>query len=159
MKTQTRKFLAGLKHGPWFASVGQPVEDSSVDVVSSWAQAVESCRKVKWTDLLIDMGNLLREPLFLADCRLSRTWGQHVQSVKPSVNLLVAAKFRALALRELPSIVKSHTRWILLHACLELEFTHLRPPTCNSGLARWICSGHYPCGWKGKFPDGRLVVY
>ncbi len=33
------------------------------------------------------------------------------------------------------------------------------PPGFYASQAYWYASGHFPCGWRGKVPQGKLIVY
>jgi hypothetical protein len=159
MKAQTKELLKRLRQTDWFASVGQPLDDPALLRVRSWSDAVKSCRSQSWVNAIQDVANDLRENLFAADPSLCRNWNRPVRSVRPTVQKLVEAKFSAEALKDLPSVVRSHTTWILLHACLAQEHADLSPPPACSELCEWYFRGRLPCGYKGKFPNGRLVVY
>lgn len=44
-------------------------------------------------------------------------------------------------------------------ACLEQEYSHLVEPGFHQIVAEWYVRGHFPCGWEGRFPKGKLVIF
>jgi hypothetical protein len=50
-------------------------------------------------------------------------------------------------------------RRVLVHACVEQEYADVVAPAFFSRLAEWYLRGHYPCGWLGDYPDGKIMVY
>jgi hypothetical protein len=49
--------------------------------------------------------------------------------------------------------------WDILHVCMEAEYADVYPPGFFASQAFWYVQGHFPCGWEGEFPAGRLVLY
>jgi hypothetical protein len=42
---------------------------------------------------------------------------------------------------------------------MEQEYADLVPPSLCAMLADWYIKGRFPCGWKGEYPKGKLIVY
>lgn len=40
-----------------------------------------------------------------------------------------------------------------------LNESDLYPPGFFASNANWYVRGHFPCGWRGEFPKGQLVIY
>jgi hypothetical protein len=38
-------------------------------------------------------------------------------------------------------------------------YVDLYPPSFFASNAYWYVMGHFPCGWRGEFPKGQLVIY
>ena len=50
--------------------------------------------------------------------------------------------------------------WDLMHMTLEHELVSLgKPHGLCSLLLQAYQAGHFPCGWEGDFPEGKLIVY
>jgi hypothetical protein len=50
-------------------------------------------------------------------------------------------------------------RWDILHLAMEAGFADVYPPGFFASQAYWYACGHFPCGWRGKFPQGKLIIY
>lgn len=80
--------------------------------------------------------------------------------MKPLVQSLVREKTkRVVEENELPKIFLDTIDWDILHVCMEAEYADVYPPGFFASQAYWYVKGHFPCGWVGEFPDGKLVVY
>ena len=47
----------------------------------------------------------------------------------------------------------------ILGACVELEYSDLRPLGFYPHLSAVCLQGHFPCGWDGLYPSGHLLIY
>jgi hypothetical protein len=59
----------------------------------------------------------------------------------------------------LPTVFENMVQWDILGVCLESEFADLYPPGFFTSNAYWYTKGHFPCGWQGDFPQGKLMIY
>ena len=91
--------------------------------------------------------------------RLNR-WNDIVDGLKPVVSSVVARK-TATAVREddLPPEFENDVRWDILHLCIEMEYSDIIILGGYAGLAHWYLAGHFPCGWHGTPPKGKLILY
>jgi hypothetical protein len=60
---------------------------------------------------------------------------------------------------KLPKEFVGCLQWCVLHALLEAEFQRHVKTRFNTGIVAWYLKGHYPCGWEGSYPEGRLIVF
>ena len=87
-------------------------------------------------------------------------WNDLVIPLKPVVTVLVEEKSAPLlASRPMPKVFLGDVRWQILHACMETEYSYVVPPGQFYALTRWYIAGHFPCGWRGEWPEGKLIVY
>ena len=82
-----------------------------------------------------------------------------IKEIKALMEPLVEEKVRPIAEREgLSPQFEASVKWDLLGYCKELEYGD----TADAFFLRLgdlYMSGHFPCGWNGKYPHGWLVVY
>jgi hypothetical protein len=74
----------------------------------------------------------------------------------PLIDRKIAAVVREYGL---PEIFKIRVRNDITGACMEAEYADVCPPGFFTSIAHWYINGHFPCGWWGAFPQGKLVVY
>ena len=159
MHARTRATLDELERASWFSSVGRPVSGPFV-MVRSWPEAVASCASPEWQDLLLEASNRYTESLAARDRARFDRWNDVVADVKPSADALVERKIRAVVTQHaLPKVFEDSVRWDVLHVCMEAEYADLAPPGFFASQAYWYVQGHFPCGWEGEFPKGKLVLY
>jgi hypothetical protein len=159
MQARTRATLAEFDSAAWFRAVGLPVEGPFV-ILSSWEDAIASCTSSEWEELLLEASNRYTDLLASKAPARFQSWNQVVVELKALTEPLVSRKV-ATVLEEhdlLKEFVDS-VQWDILGACMEAEFADVQPPGFFASQAFWYVQGHFPCGWKGDFPDGRLILY
>lgn len=151
--------LERLRGVEWFANVGRRDTDGA-DVLATWDEAIEHCSSVEWENLCLEAANQYRERLVEASPSSFARWNEVVALVKPVSQALVREKTADVVAREgLPKVFLDTVDWDILHLCMEAEFSDVREPGFYASQAYWYAAGHFPCGWRGAFPDGRLVIF
>lgn len=160
MHPRTSATLDQLKGVAWFANVGR-VDTDAADVLPDWVSAIASCSAPEWEDLCLEAANQFRERLQERCPGILGDWNARVSAVKPTVESLVDEKTAAvIAENQLPPVFVNTVEWDVLHLCMEAEFADVYPPGFYASQAYWYAGGHFPCGWKGAFPNGgRLVIF
>jgi hypothetical protein len=64
-----------------------------------------------------------------------------------------------IQLNLLPPEIFASVYWDVGHIFLEAEYADVYPPTFYASQAYWYLKGHFPCGWSGAFPAGKVIVY
>jgi hypothetical protein len=159
MKPQTLATFDQLENVEWFTAVG--VTDSqAVSVVSSWKEAIKNCSSVEWENLCLEAVNQYRDRIAeLNPMRLAQ-WNELVEEIKKVSIPLVKRKIAEIAtVHKLPKSFEDTVQWDILHLAIESEYSDIFSPGFYASQAYWYLKGHFPCGWDGDFPKGRLVVY
>jgi hypothetical protein len=149
----------------WFARCGQPISlDLSMDVVqiASWPKAISSCKGSQWENVELDAQNQLTLWLHLNDPDRYRNWNEIVVGQKNSVlNRLIDEKIIPFQAKQGLDVGLVHSvQWDILGALMENAYL-------GSGHRAFFFlellmvyeAGHFPCGWEGEWPRGRLRVY
>ena len=159
MHPRTEATLQELRQSEWFRNVG--VRDTQrADVLSSWDEAVESCASPDWEDLCLEAANQYRERLAEASRAEFARWNDVDGLVKPAAVSLVREKASSVvAAHQLPKVFVDTVEWDVLHLLMECEFADVHPPGFYASQAYWYANGHFPCGWSGEFPQGRLIIF
>ena len=159
MHPRTKATLEDLRRVDWFRHVG--VRDTeAADILSSWQEAIESCSSLEWENLCLEAVNQYCARLVERSPERFREWNDIVDRVKPLTEELVQEKTKkAIEENDLPQVFLDTVGWDILHLCVEAEYADVYPPGFYASQAFWYVKGHFPCGWKGEFPEGRLVIY
>ena len=159
MHSRTITTLDRLERASWFSRVGIN-EGSDVAVVRSWSDATHHCDSSAWEDLQGEALNQYRECIARRSRERLQFWNGLVDEVKEISQPLVGRKIAA-AIREnnLPEIFSIQVNYDIIGVCMEAEFADVSPPGFFTSLGDWYVRGHFPCGWWGMFPQGRLVIY
>lgn len=159
MNPRTRATLEDLGGADWFNRVGVIDTDTAI-VLSSWYEAVESCSSPEWEDLCFEALNQLRERLAERSMQRFRRWNDLVDELKPVARALVRRKTKKVVEENnLPKVFLDNVDRDVLLLALEAEYADVFPPAFYASQAYWYTKGHFPCGWRGEFPNGTLVIY
>lgn len=159
MHPRTAATLDQLEQADWFAAVGQNDTDQAI-VLTSWEAAVASCGSPEWEDLCLEASNQYCERLVERSRERFNQWNEFVDELKGSTEPLVRRKTKSVvSVHALPKVFEQTVQWDILHLCMEAEYADVYPPGFYASQAYWYVKGHFPCGWDGAFPKGRLVIY
>ena len=144
----------------WFASVGRR-EHTTVHYVDSWESAVMEATAATYDDLKLAAANGFRRKL--AEVTVGSDiggWNQVVREIKRVVEQEIEERVGRVRIRndlkgELVSVVK----WDVVGGLAQAAFYDYVPNGFYLGLLYWYRAGHFPCGWRGVHPQGRLVIY
>jgi hypothetical protein len=142
---------------PWLESVDQPLADRDVVIVRSWDEALRI-----FDDERYNANGVLQAPCSCIEDVLDRmtngdAWWQLARSD--------AAEY--VALSGIPdSLSQEHQNLLFEHL---YEFVSMvlveiiASPEAGCSYFReqlaWFHSGHFPCGWDGTWPSGRMRVF
>ena len=165
LRPATLATLEQFKRADWFARVGQDRVNSEkitvpITILSSWEEAIRHCQDNEWDWLLNESANIYRERLAKVSRPEFNTWNEHIRAVKEVSAPLVKAKLAPLQKEhDFPPEVEQTLRWIVTMTLTEAEYVQITDPGYLTKLSFWIVNGHFPCGWKGEFPNGNLIIY
>lgn len=159
MQSRTISTLAELEEKEWFTNIGKP-DSERVVFVSSWDEAIKSCQDEKWMDLCQEAANQYRTRLVERNMERFRAWNERVREIKSvTVPLVIRKTQKVVTSNQLPKLFVDAVQWDILHLCMEAEYADVFPPGFYASQAYWYANGHFPCGWNGQFPEGKLLVY
>jgi hypothetical protein len=149
----------------WFAHCGERLAldlTMETEQARGWPQAIESCKAPAWETAQLEAQNQLTLWLHLNDRASYQRWNEIVVAHKDAtVNPLtenILAPFRAK--HDLDIALVHSVQWNILGALM--EDSYLR---CGHSafffleLLTVYEAGHFPCGWQGEWPKGKLLVY
>ncbi|HLH96326.1 MAG TPA: hypothetical protein VKW08_14525 [Xanthobacteraceae bacterium] len=159
MYSRTIARIEKLEKASWFSRIGVAA-GASVAAVSSWPEAITCCDTKEWTDLRQEMLNQYGVYIHQHHRERLQDWNERIQAIKKLTEPLVERK-TAPVIREnaLPDIFRTRVRFDVAIFCMEAEYDDICPPGFFTRLGSWYLDGHFPCGWWGLFPEGKLIVY
>jgi len=151
--------LDKLEKADWFSRVG--VRDATTPIIlASWSEAIAQCSSIEWENLCLEATNQYREQLVQRSKERFEKWNDIVRELKKTTIPFVRRKIEAIVrLHKLPRAFEATVQWDILGACMEAEYADIYPSGFYGSNAHWYAMGHFPCGWRGEFPKGQLIVY
>lgn len=158
MHERTSIILNKLKQADWFSAVGKQ-EQGNVFVLSSWEQAIKSCASTDWENVQLEAANMIRDVLVTQDRERYQLWNVIAEEIKATSIPLVQQKISPVVEKHsLPKVFEDSVNWDIAHIGIATEYGVISPSRSHV-LAYWYLKGHFPCGWDGNFPEGKLIIY
>lgn len=159
MNPGTVQKLRELKNYPWFSRAGTST-GRDLDFGLSWDEAIAEASRVEWSNVQLEGKNQLTRNLSHNHRQRFRQWNRIVEEVKAAQEQIFSGIIIPLAREKaLPKSFENTVRWDLLCICMEVEFADIVPPCFYNRLDHCYETGHFPCGWEGDYPQGRLLVF
>jgi hypothetical protein len=149
----------------WFSCCGKPLSlDLSMptEPVGSWPEAVVNCAESVWENVELEAQNQLTLWLHQNDRKNYRKWNALVDQHKAAVlEPLTEEKWIPYQQAHgLTMAIVHSVQWDILGALMANSYLR-NGHRCGFFLELlWVYeAGHFPCGWHGEWPQGKLVVY
>jgi hypothetical protein len=149
----------------WFSHCGEPADfdvTMKVERVKTWSEAIRACKSQTWENVETEARNQLTMALHKLDRERYRDWNNIVCKFKDDVVIPLTKKvWEPFQQKHGLDIALVHSvEWDVLAAMMENAYM-----SSNHGsfffleLLTIYEAGHFPCGWRGEWPKGSLVVY
>ncbi len=159
MRPNTLATLDHLEKSEWFTKVGVKDTESAI-VLSSWDDTIKSSSQPEWENLCLEAINQLSGRILERSKERYRQWNDVVIELKKTVIPFVKIKIERVSVEnKLSKSFEDSVQWDILAVCIEAEYSDVFPPAFYASQAYWYVNGHYPCGWQGDFPNGKLIIY
>lgn len=156
-------FLASLEAITWFTRCGQP---GTFDVpfpaqqVHSWDEAIAACDSRESNEAFHEADNALSSYLHANYHSRYQCWNDVVEEAKlRCIEPLTQVIWQPFAqAKSLDNVFISSVCWNVLGAVIEHEYRDCRGiPVFSTHLLDVFRHGHFPCGWAGSWPGGKLL--
>lgn len=154
------EFLAQLDAVPWFKKIGVPAPPGTpVQQIFSWDEWEGP--EARSYDMLAEKAQALIDELTSAAGDRSAQAAELEERIHRVVFRDAAPKVPHDPNEDCyhpPTQAVWHAACTagLMGLCLLQQ--HPVPPELEEQW-RWFREGHWPCGWSGNFPDGRMIIY
>ncbi|MFF2484304.1 hypothetical protein [Paenibacillus sp. NPDC058071] len=156
-------FVERISKINWFSNCGNALEYSiQFEVVneSNWKRATKHSQSRNWEAITLEVGNQLTEFLSVKFPDKFRKWNQLVREGKEVIEQYVVPKINEyINQKELSPAILDHVKWDVISAIMEYNYKDEKDPIFFLELLKVYESGNFPCGWKGSWPNGKLIVY
>jgi len=161
MTDSMKATLDRLAKTKWFTRVGQTTSDDDVVWVKSWHAALHDDGPDQWHPVRLAAVDALKSAVRAADEGRYALWDELTAEIRPKITAMAKDKVGVvIGDPRLEAIVSDLAQWDLLHFVLEAGHGDLLPKQgFYRRLGMWYLSGHFPCDWRGTYPDGELVIF
>jgi hypothetical protein len=151
-----------LKSVLWFSKCGEPPDQSlpfEVEWVDNWPSAIERFTDPEWENTTLEARNALTMHLAKKHSTAYQHWNRLVREAKPKLEEVVFVKVREFQqARGLSQTFFNCVQWDVIAIVMEASYKMCRPPMFFDKLLTVYNHSRFPCGWRGEWPNGRLMV-
>ena len=150
-----------LRAVPWFSRCAHPTDDDfGFDVirVNDWQKATECFCAPEWENTTLEAQNGTTIHLSRKYPREYQEWNKLVREAKSRLTGIFQVAQNFQQEHGLNPKFLDYVKWDVLGIVMEQTYKPCRVPTFFANLLRVYERGRFPCGWKGEWPNGRLIV-
>jgi hypothetical protein len=159
---KTEKLLSELASVELYRAAGTAVDvPPQTTRVADWGVALDRKRLRIFENVKLEAQGDLTVELSNHHMARYRGWNALVREIRPRIIATFEARCTEFSSKHgLSGELWSNTRWDILGACMECEFSDLVFVGFYDKLAKSYLAGHFPCGWTdGIYPTGQLEIY
>jgi hypothetical protein len=158
------KLLEVLHQVKWFENCGKPLEleesmIGNIDQCLTWEQAVKEADSYEWKCIKNEAVNQITQYLDAKHRKIYQTWNLIIDEIRPLLNEVYEDKILFFLPSNLNKELGQSIRKDILRLLIEAHWSYLVQPVFFTPVTFWYIKGHFPCGWRGDFPNGQLLVY
>ena len=161
-KSDVKTILESIQ---WFENCGKPLTlDLSMPLnrVESLERAIQMCQTLEWENTTLEAKNQLTIWLHFNDNANYQNWNEIAKIHKQeTLDGLIAKQFVPFQKNHDLDITFVYcVSWDILGALMENSYLgNGHKSFFFLELLLIYEAGHFPCGWEGEFPTGKLFVY
>ncbi|MFF2094569.1 hypothetical protein [Paenibacillus sp. NPDC058174] len=147
----------------WFSNCGNKLElNINFEVVNeaNWKKATKQSQSRYWEEITQEAGNKLTEFLSVKFPDRYKERNKLVRESKELIEVYVVPEINEyINHKVLSPLILENVKWDVVSAIMEYNYKAEKEPIFFLELLKVYESGNFPCGWKGSWPDGKLIVY
>lgn len=122
---------------------------------------LKNIQSIKWENACLDKRGYLTEYLCLnVQGEYDRYWNTTVRTIKANYLPKILDKIQvAIGDNNLPEEVMQDIRFNVLNIFMAEFYSAYYVSEFSKQLLEIYLSGHLPCGWHGKYPDGMIMMF
>lgn len=155
------KTIQAFQNLDWFYDVGNSFEIIGEELVqvANWQKAIASCSDQIWESIGLKISNGLTKHISSVCKPEFQKWNVVVDSAKCELEESFRRLQSKLDAEGLPNVVADCVKWDAVHILAHEYYAAWNPPTIYERLRDIYLCGHFPCGWVGTWPVGKLRVF
>ncbi|MBD8840063.1 MULTISPECIES: hypothetical protein [unclassified Paenibacillus] len=160
-----QEIIKMLSNIEWFSKCGmRDYQSNTILYTNSWVEASEYCDSQEWEETTLKTRNQLTSYLHNHFSKEYLDWNALVKEAKTiSDEILNEQLNKTRNAFQLDDMFGECVRWDILNIIMEYsylnELGNNRNKFYSDHLLYIYSIGHYPCGWEGTWPSGKLVIF
>ncbi|KGR89501.1 hypothetical protein [Lysinibacillus odysseyi] len=147
----------------WFSNCGNSCGISTqLTIVEevNWKKAMKHSQSRYWEEITLEASNELTEFLAVNAPAKYKEWNKIVREGKGIIEKSVVPEITEYLNRQgLSHTILDNVKWDIISAIMEHTYRMEKEPFFFLELLKVYEAGNFPCGWRGSWPNGKLIVY
>ncbi|MCX3311049.1 hypothetical protein ORN12_18995 [Pantoea vagans] len=155
----SRIAVSRLKKIKWFFNVGKKSHLKNLRQVANESEFRKHMTSVDWENTTLEAGNEITGYLAKKHNREYQEWNILVREAKGIIDAEIIPLIK-LTNNVSEEIIFDNVKWDLVNFLMEDVYKeYFKHEHFFELLIEVYEYGHIPCGWEGKWPSGRLIIY
>ena len=147
----------------WFSNCGNSSDiNTQLTIVEevNWEKATKHSQGTYWEEITLEASNQLTEFLAVHSPAKYKEWNKVVREVKEIIGRSAVPKITEYINQQgLSYTILDNAKWDIIGAIMEHTYRMEKEPFFFLELLKVYEAGNFPCGWRGSWPNGKLIVY
>jgi len=143
----------------WFSDIGNSLSESGYSLANSLMEAETYLGGPEWENVTLEESNKISAYLSVNHTVIFQDWNKLIKESKDFFEKELLAIIPHLNGFD-NTLLRQCLEWDIIHYLVEDAYKeNLKEPFFFEVLISIYESGHIPCGWAGKWPNGHMIVY
>ena len=160
-----KEIIDKIKKINWFTNCGNNLEISllyEVSYIKNIENLVKHISSIRWENISLEEENKLTVYLFKNhNDKYQDTWNFLVREIKSKI--LPDIKEKVIKMAEENEVnrkeIITQIEWDILGIIMAYSYSDYMEPVFYKEIFRIYENGNIPCGWKGTYPKGEIIIY
>lgn len=152
-----------LKNIPWFESCEHvdAVSKYEINYAKNLDSAIKHCSSTRWSNLLLDKWQDVSCYIDIYRVKTKYEWDDVIDFIKDNIlSELLEFVYKKWVIKYGESdFVKIEINSNLLFFLALYAFHEYKEEPFHNELLNIYEQGYFPCGWKGTYPDGKIIIF
>ena len=163
IRKSVEEMVERLKNVPWFENCGTLNATSQFEI--SYAKDVSSvvkhCSSTRWGNILLDKWQDVSSYITVNRVKTRYRWNDVVIIIKNKIlpNLLEYVVKEWNKKYEQSEYIEKKINSNLLFFLALYAFKEYKEEPFHNELLNIYEQGYFPCGWKGTYPNGKIIIF
>ena len=159
-----KRLYQSLVDCKWFENCGvmdNCTYDFEVYIVKTEKELMKSIQSIAWENTCLEAQGDLSEYLHIYHRKeFDEYWNKEVDIIKETYYPPISDKIeKIIEEKNYPLEIKADLDYTILLILMADYYSEFYESVFFKNLLEIYLSGHLPCGWKGKYPDGKIMVF
>ncbi|MCT4583982.1 MAG: hypothetical protein N4A54_03570 [Peptostreptococcaceae bacterium] len=152
-----------LKEIPWFENCQQSDAISKFDIsyCNSVNSTIKHCSSIRWENLLLDKSEDISCHIIVNGIKTKYKWNDVVKTISKYIlpKILNYVENKWIDKYEKNEKIRIEFNSVLMNFLLAHIFSKYKEEPFHDELLKIYEQGYFPCGWKGTYPEGKIIIF